>query len=211
MTMLAACLLGMAGSASASMIAYNFDDGTLQGWTSEMDGGPSETFVVSSSTANNRPTAQAGTHKIHPENFDNRDTMTSTLLLRSPEFTLDGTGDISAYLTGGNAGTAPTDTDTLNGFQGIGLRRVSDNQYVLSAGRAANGAGWDQVTINQAALDPYVGTGAYTLDLIDDASGGWGWVAMDTVSIAGVAAIPEPSSAALLGLGGLALILRRRK
>ena len=35
--------------------------------------------------------------------------------------------------------------------------------------------------------------------------------ALQTVLNAGPAAVPEPSSAALLGLGGLALILRRRK
>ncbi|WP_235203457.1 LamG-like jellyroll fold domain-containing protein [Sulfuriroseicoccus oceanibius] len=34
---------------------------------------------------------------------------------------------------------------------------------------------------------------------------------LDDVRVNGVAAVPEPSSAALLGLGGLAMILRRRK
>lgn len=38
--------------------------------------------------------------------------------------------------------------------------------------------------------------------------GGSGWMAMDNVSIT---VIPEPSAAALLGLGGFALILHRRK
>lgn len=36
-------------------------------------------------------------------------------------------------------------------------------------------------------------------------------IAIDDISINGTSAVPEPSSAALLGLGGLALILRRRK
>ena len=49
-----------------------------------------------------------------------------------------------------------------------------------------------------------------TLSSVADTGDGSGdWVIVDAIAIQAV--VPEPSSAALLGLGGLALILRRRK
>lgn len=49
---------------------------------------------------------------------------------------------------------------------------------------------------------------SYTLEFTSSVSENWG--AIDDLSFSQTA-VPEPSSAALLGLGGLALILRRRK
>lgn len=51
------------------------------------------------------------------------------------------------------------------------------------------------------------GSNALVLDLTTDAGGGY---RLQGLALE-VAAVPEPSSTALLGLGGLALILRRRK
>ncbi|MGB0775242.1 MAG: PEP-CTERM sorting domain-containing protein [Akkermansiaceae bacterium] len=51
-------------------------------------------------------------------------------------------------------------------------------------------------------------TGAGTLDVVLTPQGANGFGRYDAVAISSV---PEPSSAALLGLGGLTLILRRRK
>ena len=187
-------LLATTAPLQAAM-TFDFEDGTLQGWTSVMDGGASEIFTVTNDTSGDRGGAQGGSYRVLPENFANRDTMTPTLLLRSAKFTLDGSGDISAYLRGGNVGTAPASSTDLpvtainnGGFQGIALRRVSDNAYVFSAGKASNGGGWEQATIDQASLDTLsagFGTEVYTLDFVDSARGGYGWVAMDTVSIPG--------------------------
>ncbi len=46
--------------------------------------------------------------------------------------------------------------------------------------------------------------------MLDATPYGHGWVTVDNISVTQTS-VPEPSSAALLGLGGLALILRRRK
>ena len=66
---------------------------------------------------------------------------------------------------------------------------------------------WDSATI-EAAISGDSANETYTLDFIDDKSGGWGWVGADDVRIS---TIPEASSVMLLGLGGAALMLRRRK
>jgi hypothetical protein len=187
-------LLATTAPLQAAM-TFDFESGTLQGWTSVMDDGPTKIFAVTSDTTGDRGVAQGGSYRVLPENFSNRDTMTPTLLLRSAKFTLDGSGDISAYLAGGDAGTAPDFSTDLpataianGGFQGIALRRVSDNAYVFSDGKASSGAAWTQATINQASLDTLsagFGTEVYTLDFVDSGRGGNGWVAMDTVSIPG--------------------------
>lgn len=65
----------------------------------------------------------------------------------------------------------------------------SDHLFQSIGTATVNGAGELVVTLSGAADD---------------------WVIVDAVAIQAVA-VPEPSSAALLGLGGLALILRRRK
>jgi autotransporter-associated beta strand protein len=210
-----------------AVLTYNFDDGTRQGWTQVMSGAPFDRgdvptnnqtagtaryeVVADSQLLSNSKTvvgsyfgagnylSQAGTHRIMPVPFSDRDDNTSTFLLRSPEFYLDGSGDITAYLLGGNAGNPPpatsllvSPTATALGFQGIALRRVSDNAYVLYAGLAASQSSWGLITFTQAALAAHVGQ-TYTLDLIDSGTGGWGWLAMDSVSVSAVAAISVPN------------------
>ena len=69
-------------------------------------------------------------------------------------------------------------------------------------------------TAASATIDP--GTvGAFTdTAKIRFRSGGWAnstHSQQDNITITGVGGVPEPSTTALLGLGGLALILRRRK
>lgn len=57
------------------------------------------------------------------------------------------------------------------------------------------------------------GSGEIALDWghISTDRGANAWTSMTSMSVSDVASVPEPSSTALLGLGGLALILRRRK
>jgi len=56
-----------------------------------------------------------------------------------------------------------------------------------------------------------LGAGTYTLTVdINNMVGGGAYASFDGVTLSGTTA-PEPSSAALLGLGGIALLIRRRK
>lgn len=212
-------LLSVAAIGQSAPLVYDFDDGTLQGWTQEMSGGfvdrgdapatnqtqgvfrydvtPNSELLSNNGVgvflgANSNP-AHSGEFRILPVPFYNRDGDTSTLLLRSPEFILDGSGDLTAQLIGGDEDDPPPATSALlpssasaTGFQGIALRRVSDDAYVLFGGRGSNHSTWATVTLDQATLAPFVsGAKRYTIDLIDNASGGWGWVGLDTVSIPG--------------------------
>lgn len=122
---------------------------------------------------------------------------------------VDGTFDI---LVGASLGTATSvlggpqsyvalgDEDaTLNGGgDGIDNDKTEHmHQYAFDAGTV--GAGdqmfmvFNRVGINATAL------------------GGGAWFAIDDVSIDETATVPEPSSAALVGLGALAGLLRRRR
>lgn len=93
------------------------------------------------------------------------------------------TGDLTVQWT----------TDSL-----VGAPTWTDAATINIAGGAAGGWASELAIINQ------VGDVKVRLFL----GNGSGGVSIDDVS---VTAVPEPSSAALLGLGGLALILRRRK
>ena len=99
-------------------------------------------------------------------------------------FVTDGAGTSQLYVTKDGETLTLTDTDAATfGLEDfrIGVNRGGNLTY---DGDYAN------IAIYDTALDT---------------------AALQTVLNAGPAAVPEPSSAALLGLGGLALILRRRK
>ena len=125
-----------------------------------------------------------------------------------------------AYLKGGGAIVNMTTTtiavgDTFNfGFTNVRGRDV-DMQLVYNDGGVLTGIagtefGGDQyetytssliVTAGDAWIGKVVGVGILAASNYPE---------VDDVTLS-VSAVPEPSSAALLGLGGLALILRRRK
>jgi len=119
-----------------------------------------------------------------------------SLLVRSPEFALDGSGNLDFSLYGGTSntqtipittsGAIPVNSAGGGGWQGGALRRVSDDTYVLSDARNANGGGWQVNGFSAAQLAPFVGDGEmYTLDFVDYKNGGWGWVTIDYISIPG--------------------------
>ena len=118
---------------------------------------------------------------------------------------------------------------------------IGGSWYATAANRYSPRSAGDEATFTSLTIDPSasllaadwltiadpavsLGTGAapasafdgselvtnYGVWLTDDSGGGGGtaWTQVDNFS---VTEVPEPSSAALLGLGGLALILRRRK
>jgi hypothetical protein len=134
------------------------------------------------------------------------------LVLRSPKFTLNGNGDMSAWLFGGhgygadatgklvadlpaNAFDNPGDP-TFPSFLGVALRDVNTGTYVLARKKADPGDSWEKATFTDAELDALLlanPTHVYTLDLLDVRAGGWGWLAMDSVVIPGTL-VPETNT-----------------
>ena len=88
-----------------------------------------------------------------------------------------------------------------------GATEVWGQDYFAGSGNAG------QIFAIQEDTGAFIGTGdRVRVELIGGLNNdGNGVLSLREVEIYGVTAVPEPSSAALLGLGGLALILRRRK
>lgn len=214
----------------AATLTFDFEDGTTQGWTNitSPTTGPTGFGIVPTTVGaggtNFFPIA--GSFGLASIPFDDRDDHGDlSLLARSTTFAFENgsTFGISAVLIGGDVGTpiasdsdvTLTQSTTLNGvgFQGIALRRVSDGSYLLTGGNVSNGNGletvtWDDATIS-AAISGDSAVETYTIDLVDTAGGGWGWVGMDDITITGV--VPEPSSMVLFGLGAIGLLAKRRR
>lgn len=182
--------------ASFATLNYDFDDGTLQGWTTILPADPGAAPLAFTSTTApiSRVQPQAGTNLLAPMPWNGRDLDHETLYVRSPEFFVDTSGDLTFYMAGGSASSSlpATDADVLatpNAMSGgamfVGLRRVSDGTFVLTKRRGGNGNGWVAHSFTAAELAPFVGERC-TLDLVDTNVSGWGWTALDTVSIPGV-------------------------
>ncbi len=172
-------------------VAYNFDDGTLQGWSTVMSGAYS---FLPMSTANNNggmSAAQSGSYWVSDSDgvVGNRDSEGNTQFIRSPQFIL-GSGNLTFYLGGGSHAALPANASSVlaspntssSGYMGVALENVSTGAFVLTLAGAGDNSSWQAESFTQAQLAPYVG-GTYTLDLINQYNGGWGWIALDTVSI----------------------------
>lgn len=191
-----------------SVIRYDFDDGSLQGWqqvgTSTFGGGSTKLGVINESdpkVGNSvPPLPQSSPSFIGPLPFENadgtntRDQAHETLILRSPEFSMNPTGSISFSLIGGSQPNFFLDDVNLIGLPGdssgggaigVALRRVSDGRYLTFNGRSESGSQfWEAITLGEAELAEFVsGDEKYTLDFIDFHSGGWAWVGLDSVVI----------------------------
>ncbi len=178
-------------------IYYDFEDSTLQGWQNVLKSSMAGGFTQ---FGNTNATPHWGSRYVRGEpwagtSYDNE---AQPIMLRSPRFRLTHAADITAWLYAGNGigtGTTghpghdsswPAGSDNVNGRLRLCLRRCSDGAYVLSTGKSADGGSWERVTISSNAVAPYAGTDAlYTLDLVDQQHGGWGWFAMDDVIIPG--------------------------
>ena len=186
-------------------LIYDFNDATLQGWRNRVWNG--STWVNLAANA----TTYAGT--LLPASSDNGlfvpgngavwangnvDNHLNTLWLRSPQFYLNGTGDLTVQLAKGVANTTAPANDLVipftaisgGGWKGVALRRVSDGVFVLNKPRnVGNDDTFRTVTFTKAELATLDFNVAYTLELINSDRGGWGWLAMDNVSIPGTAIV----------------------
>lgn len=182
-------------------MAFDFDEGTRGDWTlTSTDGQGRQHFaLVPPSVSSPNVTPQSGSHFIglHIPAFGGgytQDGAHDTLIMRSPEFTLNGSGALAAWLSGGGSGAVSlsgTEVDALpgvsssDGFLGLALRNVTTGYYVLSATKSGGGNAWQQVTFTVTELGALPRDDIYTLDLIDARHGGWGWVNLDSVTVPG--------------------------
>ena len=210
-----AVALGLAAvPVRSATLTYNFNNGTLQGWhnrvwdlsanagaggwvdlspnVSAMPGTINGGAIAPAST-NNNLFGNNGT-QVDPVG-GNTDNHLNTLWLRSPQFYLDNSGDLTVQMARGNAnGPAPAndtmvshiaaDNTAATGWKGVALRRVSDGAFVRAKPRTDTGDAMITVTFTAAELTPYVGVKC-TLDLINSERASWGWLSMDNVSIPG--------------------------
>jgi autotransporter-associated beta strand protein len=173
--------------------SYDFDlvgnDGTsLDGWIDTLGVSGPGGVVFSSAGANDGGRGTGGFFN----SGGNQDSAHPSCVMTSPPFKLQVGLSIAFQLAGGestanlpaNLAAVPADS-TTTGFQGMALRRLANNSYVLHARRVGNGngyqnSGWsiDQLkTINTT----YPGE-LFVIDWVDSYHGGWGFAMVDNVS-----------------------------
>lgn len=221
-------------SVHAATVTFNFSDGTLQGWHNRVwdlsanagaggwvDLAPNIQTMPAAinggaiqppSSENNLFGIRSGSTQVDPVGGQN-DNHLNTLWLRSPQFTLDGSGDLTAQMARGMAnGPVPAneaavsyiaaDNTAGTGWKGIILRRVSDGAFLLAKPRTTTGDAMVTVTFSAVELAPYAGVNC-TLELINSERANWGWLSMDNVSIPGAlvpaAEIVVPAPSLILG------------
>ena len=186
-------------------LTYNFNSGTLQGWRNRVWNGGAWIDLAPNATtyAGTLLPASVNNNLFGPLDGavgpvgGNIDAHLNTLWLRSPEFTLNGTGDLTVQLSKGSSNTtnAPANQSSVpfaaingGGWKGIALRRVSDGAFVLTKAKTGyTGMEWFTTTITKAELATLDQAATYTLELINSDYGGWGWLMLDNVAIPGVA------------------------
>lgn len=180
---------GCNDTCTGGCFVWSFNDETTQGWTSvtgEEGWAPQTT-----------QTPHTGFQLI-PDPFADRDRDHDLKIFRSPEFNLDPSRPIQAWLRGGAArgtssGPLPTSpgalalhTDAWSGLQAMGLavRSVSDDTYL--AARAKAQSGYSTTTSDVTFAAGSLPATRVTLDLFDSYAGSWGWIGLDDVQVCAV-------------------------
>ena len=104
-------------------------------------------------------------------------------MTRSHEFWGPVSFTYNAMGGSGSAATAGANENNVNaGFMGAALRRVSDGAYVASVRHPCTGGCAGQI---EQVVMPETGVAGekYTIDLIDNYSGGWGWMLVNDFDI----------------------------
>ncbi len=214
-------VVGEVGADSWTVL-YDFDDGTLQGWSNYEDTTGEELYVVW--TGGEFEPAHTGINMIKEETWIDRDGDTFVKVLVSPPFKMVETSYVEVWSLGGvpdvdtpswtNYADLPTVATLTGGFVGIALRRTSDGEYLLFDRRTFSGEnfasyealGWDVPTIAAAVAGDAAGE-QYVVDIIDtyttnDASPWWSWIAVDTITLVGDFVVdpmnPSPSDGAYI-------------
>jgi hypothetical protein len=136
--------------------------------------------------------------------YDFQQTATPGTATKQATYTFDGLiigSQWEVYSSWVQEGNRATDAPyTIKGTTTVDMNQELKPNDLFLTDPKGNSIGFEKIGV--ATVD---GAGKITVVLTNDANQ---WVINDAVAIKNV---PEPSSAALLGLGGLALILRRRK
>ncbi len=212
------CLLSLAAAINADVVTYDFDDGTVQGWSNQGD----EDYIswnTDENTNSSRTVARSGAYMALEEDYSSRDASDAIVkVFSSPEFLISSTSSVEIWTLGGTGGIdVPTWTNISDlpglceseGFMGAALRRVSDGEYLLFSRRSASGqsnrdVNWLPVGFSAEEIATAVSadsaTETYVVDIIDTYTGGWGWIGIDDatftdVEVVGtkpVATYPQP-------------------
>lgn len=236
LSLIAAAALGLGAANAAVSVFWDFSPGNEYGWTTvngvswldangveagQADGDGVAGYFGGVNTTGATRRAHDGAHE--------------TFLYQSPvinfaDAALPTSGTILEVLwTAGNgnqSGNAdPADpaavlaynggTSDANGSKGVALLNMTTGQYDAFSYHSAQGNATQTQSFTLADLTTagVSTTDNYRLDFFEHDDGSWGWTRLQQVNLHEdvVGAIPEPSSFALFGLGGLALLLRRRR
>lgn len=186
-------------------LAYNFDDKTLQGWNNRVWNGSAwinlavnattyAGIILPASANNNLFGPLDGAAGPVGGQIDNH---LNTLWMRSPDFTLNGSGDLTVQLSKGSSNTLTAPANQLSvpyaatyggGWKGVALRRASDGVFVLTKAKTGwTGPEYFTMTFTKAELALLNQSTTYTLEVINSDYGNWGWLTVDNVAIPGVA------------------------
>jgi len=199
--------LGPFGPDPAATLLWDFEDGTLQGWTAVHN---DATNGMGVGTAANDLVSVGGEYALEPIHFSTREGAHDRIVLRSPSFYLDPTQDIVVTMLGGRAAGAnlsgfypenvdglATSTSATGGQKKMSfvVRRVSDGAYLKFGHRssAASDAAWEVVTLPGPTLAG-LAFEEVTIDVYDTLAGTWGWIAIDSVRVGGRFASPDIAS-----------------
>ena len=146
-------------------LVYNFETGTLNGWTILSGNAFSDARVANDLTFWGGPFGQQGTY--HMWGFKNATDDTPTGVMKTQNFTLSGNGQISLMIAGGN--------DLANIY--IALCDAAGNELVKATG--TNNEAYTSINLNGGA---YVGTSCY-LKVVDNSTVGFGHINLDNIVI----------------------------
>lgn len=126
--------------------------------------------------------------------------------------TLNGLYDIYIYALSHNTGSWGNTADTERAAGSFITTNISGNgqTQALENGNTGTGPGTFTAGSNYVLFQSIVADGSGNISIVANALDGAGATRLHVNGLQ-IAAVPEPSSTALLGLGGLALLLRRRK